>query len=120
MLNQLGPFEICCDAPPYLIVKACSRIGFHAPEDVRWCRIGHHAGTADSWRQLIPFTPWNVFLKIGQRTEKACSCGRRLPQLEGYTFTLSTGKELSYGLGQCGRCRTIFWEEASSPPSDIR
>jgi hypothetical protein len=28
-----------------------------------------------------------------------------------YTFTMSTGKELSYCLGQCGKCHTIFWEE---------
>jgi hypothetical protein len=35
--------------------------------------------------------------------------------MEGYTFTFASGKEAEYLLGQCRRCRTIFWEEGQQP-----
>jgi hypothetical protein len=41
MSNQLGPIDVCCDAPPYPIVKACAQLGFLMPEDVRWCQMSH-------------------------------------------------------------------------------
>jgi len=28
-----------CDAPPHTIVQACRALGFHSPEDLRWCQI---------------------------------------------------------------------------------
>jgi hypothetical protein len=40
----------------------------------------------------------------------ACAC-QELPRLQGYQFLLSSGIEVLYYLGQCSRCRTIFWEE---------
>jgi hypothetical protein len=47
----------------------------------------------------------------GAAEDTGCFCGEKLPVLTLHIFTLSSGKELSYYLGQCGRCRTIFWEE---------
>lgn len=111
MSNQLGPIEVSCDAPPYHIVQACSRIGFQEPEDVRWCRVGHQGDSVAGWRQLIQFAPWNALLGAHGQVQKTCSCGQHLPRLETYTFTLITGKELSYLLGQCSRCHTVFWDD---------
>jgi len=43
---------------------------------------------------------------------KTCRCGQKLPSLDRYTFTYLTGHEASYLLGQCPRCKTVYWEEA--------
>ncbi|HXG08423.1 MAG TPA: hypothetical protein VNK04_01410 [Gemmataceae bacterium] len=112
MSKPLGPIEICCDAPPYNIVRACSQLGFRTPEDVRWFRMSHFLSESTSWRELLKHQPWKVFLGMYHLEDRTCSCGQSLPRLERYTFMLITGKELSYLLGQCSRCRTIFWEEA--------
>jgi hypothetical protein len=110
MSNQLGPIDVLCDAPPYYIVQACNRIGFHSPEDVGWCRLSNYLGHRPGWRQFIP--PWNAFVGHHQAADKTCVCGQFLPQLETYTFTLITGKDIAYVLGQCRRCHTVFWEDA--------
>jgi len=41
MFRQSMQLEICCDAPPYGIVRACAKCGFASPLDVRWCRLSH-------------------------------------------------------------------------------
>jgi hypothetical protein len=38
--NQFETLGIECDAPPYGIVRACHKLGFLTPEDVRWCSAG--------------------------------------------------------------------------------
>jgi hypothetical protein len=38
-------------------------------------------------------------------------CGHVLPTLEKYAFTFAFGKVVDFLLGQCHRCRTMFWEE---------
>jgi hypothetical protein len=35
-----------------------------------------------------------------------------LPEMANYIFTLDTGREIAYLLGQCSRCHAIYWEEA--------
>ena len=99
MPGELGPIEIVCDAPPYLVVKACAGLGFRCPLDVRWCRLDrrhlHRPGTFFPW--LRPGSP-------------PCTCGEPVPELEGYTFTFATGGRAEYFLVQCRRCRTIFWD----------
>jgi hypothetical protein len=112
MSSQLGPIDVVCDAPPYHIVQACYRIGIEGAEDVRWCRVGSVTGGGGGWRQLIAFPPWNAFTRPQQTGEHNCSCGHNLPRLEAYTFTLITGKEISYLLGQCPRCHTVYWDDA--------
>jgi hypothetical protein len=105
MSSKLGPIEVTCDSPPYFIVQACLRIGMTSPADVRWCRVESQATPPGGWRKLLAISNWSTAPTI-------CHCGRPLPQLEAYTFTLVTGKEISYLLGQCSRCHTIYWNDA--------
>jgi hypothetical protein len=114
MSGSLGPIDVYCDAPPYSIVRAGRGLGFYRPEDVRWCRMSHFRAEREGlWELLNPMT-WTMALGGGTRTRKACtcSCGQDLPVLERYVFTFSSGDQASYLIGQCARCRTIFWEEA--------
>ncbi len=105
MANRLGPIEITCDAPPYYIVRGCHRVGIEAPEDVRWCRMSHFLNTSSGGI-------WKALLGLHHSGEKTCSCKRNLPLLERCTFTLASGKQVSYYLGQCQGCHTVYWEEA--------
>jgi hypothetical protein len=108
--QQWGPLEIDCDAPPYSIVRACTRIGIRTPEDVRWCRLGGLQEVAGSWRELIRH-PWKLFGGAKSAPGKACFCGHTVPRMDEFTFTMISGTERSYLLGQCDQCRTVFWEE---------
>jgi hypothetical protein len=111
MSNQLGPLDVNCDAPSYPIVRASRRVGLEVPEDVRWCRMSHFLELAGGWKGLFHPRTWKKILGGNEVDERACSCGERLPALERVTFTFTTGREESYLLGQCPRCRTIFWED---------
>ena len=111
MSQQWGPLEIDCDSPPYSIVRACTRIGVRTPEDVRWCRLSGLQEQAANWRQYIR-SPWKLFGSAAGARGKSCVCGHELPRVEEYTFTMISGTEKSYLLGQCQCCRTVFWEEA--------
>ena len=110
MPSGLGPINICCDAPPYPIIEACKRIGLERPEDVRWCRMRHFMNGEDGHGELVNVQAWKAFFKIHKRAI-TCDCGQNLPTLEKCTFTFITGRELSYAIGQCQRCLTVFWEE---------
>jgi hypothetical protein len=107
--SETFPFE--CDAPPYSIVKACHMIGIRAPEDVRWCRLSHFRRRLHSARVLLDPQTWKALLGMDEHESEKCNCGQVLPVLELYTFTLLSGRQRQYLLAQCGRCRTIFWEE---------
>jgi hypothetical protein len=112
MANRLGPIDILCDAPPYSVVKACRTLEMQAPEDVRWFRMSYFLNRQAGWREMLSGQTWKSMLGMNQGPAgKKCSCGHELPALVKYTFTYITGQEASYFLGQCGRCRTIFWEE---------
>jgi hypothetical protein len=113
MPSQLGPIAIDCDAPSYAIVHACERLGMANPEDVRWCRMSHFLNAAKGWRGLFNRETWKLLWETKAAPVRPCFCGRPLPKLMGYTFTMSAGKELSYCLGQCGKCHTVFWDEAT-------
>jgi hypothetical protein len=101
-------FEIECDSPPYTIVQGCRLLGLYNPEDVRWCRLSHH----NPRRPLLDPRSWKALLATGEPTQSTCYCGQRLPNLDRCTFTLLSGREREYFLGQCERCHTIYWEEA--------
>jgi hypothetical protein len=47
-----------------------------------------------------------------ETSERVCSCGRDLPELENYAFTFQNGEQIEYEIGQCPRCRTIYWEKS--------
>jgi hypothetical protein len=105
--NTVG-FE--CDSLPYPLVKACRKVGFCDPEDVRWCRLSHLRPRAPGWRELFSLRTWKALFGL-REVDRRCSCGRHLPTLERFTFTLKSGRAEEYLLGQCGACRTIYWEE---------
>jgi hypothetical protein len=100
MSKDLGPIDVQCDAPPYPVVKACAALGFHAPQDVRWCHFDRRATT----RRATLF-PWL------RPAAPRCTCGQPLPALESYTFTFVSGNRAQYMLGQCRRCWTIYWDK---------
>jgi hypothetical protein len=110
MSSQLGPIEVCCDAPPYAMVAACEGLGFQTPLDVRWCRLVPErkgAGITHSWKS---------FFGLGRARGRACSCGAPLPALARYEFFAGEVKEADYFLGQCRHCRTIYWKENTALP----
>ena len=110
MSSKLGPLEVICDAPPYCIVRACHLIGLQEPEDVRWLRMSHFLQEHIGEEQGASFFQ-KLLWSSGRMRDSSCSCGEKLPPLEKYVFTLLHHGDLYYLLGQCPRCRTIFWEE---------
>jgi hypothetical protein len=102
MPEQLGPLEIECDAPDYAIIKACSRLGLRSPEDVRWCHLSRGHTARSAWHEIL--------LGLIRPAQGSCVCGGSFPELQGYLFTFNTGSEITCVLGQCDRCRTIFWD----------
>ena len=112
MFHRLQAFQIDCDAPAYPIVQACRTIGLRDPEDVRWVRLARFCKDRSARVDLLNPRTWTSLLGGNPNRELRCSCGQELPNLDKCTFTLISGKELHYYLGQCGRCHTVFWEEA--------
>jgi hypothetical protein len=110
MSSQLGPIDVSCDAPSYLVVHACERLHFHAPLDVRWSRMSHFLHEGNAGLRL-----WYYLFAKNQPDNKSCHCGAPLPVLEDYAFTFACGKVLNYSLGQCPKCHTIFWEDGMAP-----
>ncbi len=110
MPEQMGPIEIDCDAPSYGIVRSCSELGFEAPLDVRWLRLDLVVSGRDTAKRLRTVHAWTAALGLRRPAEPACSCGQALPLVERCTFILRSGIQVDYLLGQCQRCKTIFWQ----------
>jgi hypothetical protein len=111
MASALGPIEICCDAPPYGIVRACSRVGIRSPEDVRWLRATtDRAGRPAGQRGLFAHL-WGMFRGVARHPVARCTCGGPMPDLGLVVVTFGAGEGVAYLLGQCRRCRTVFWDE---------
>jgi hypothetical protein len=111
MASRLGPLEIHCDAPSYTVVRACQRLGFESPEDVRWFRLSHFLADQNE-RGTVFSLPWKLLFGKPETKKKCCTCGQGLPLMEKFTFTFLSDKRVDYLLGQCTRCHTIFWDEA--------
>jgi hypothetical protein len=109
--SQLGPIEINCDAPSYKVVEACRQIGLETPEDVRWVRLSRFVQAPAHWTGLFSADTWKRLLGCNESDAKKCSCGVSLPSLDRVTFNFTTGHEAVYLMGQCIRCRTVFWDE---------
>ena len=109
MFKILGPIDIECDAPDYSFVKTCEKLGFQSPLDVRWCRTSHFVGSQPSAGSRL--LRWLFGGSQSPRT--TCTCGQPLPKMKNYACTFESGKEGRFLLGQCCRCRTMFWEEIS-------
>jgi hypothetical protein len=52
--------------------------------------------------------------------EHACTCGQPLPGLKKYGFSCLSEKVGDYLMGQCPRCRTIFWDAAVPIPEWVK
>jgi len=102
--QQLG-----CDAPPYVVVKACEELSFHSPLYVRWCHMSHVLARRSEVSELLGFRAWEWIFGKDQPPDR-CACGQRLPSLERYQFAFTSGRTAAYFLGQCSRCDTIFWD----------
>jgi hypothetical protein len=71
------------------------------PEDVRWIKMSHfHSFVEDSKMNRYFLSAGGVVL---------CFCHEKLPKLSKYRFTYSAGDEVTYSVGQCPKCRTVFW-----------
>lgn len=121
MASQLGPLEVICDAPPYPIVRACNAIGVESPEDVRWINAAHHIDGDGH-----PLNVCACELEKPKPKPKAgfsyllCGYGAKpvpMPPLAKYRFTYSSGDEVTYSVGQCPKCRTVFWMDGIAPLS---
>jgi hypothetical protein len=118
MANHSESVDFPCDSPPYTVVKACQQLGFHAPLDVRWCRLSGVFQSLPERSGILHFQPWKSLLGRSYPREKVCLCGGPLPILERYLFAFQSGRRANYLLGQCPQCRTIFWEEGSATSSN--
>jgi hypothetical protein len=116
MFSRFGRLVICCDAPPYAVVGACTKHGFHAPLDVRWCRLSQFlSGGASLGVFSLRF--WQWLFGRRKRETLTCSCGHPLPRLKKCGFLILTDKTSDYLLGQCPRCHTIFWDDVLPLPT---
>ncbi len=115
MFSHLGPIDFDCDAPPYAVVAACAGLGFQSPLDVRWCRLTPFLKNLCEPGGVLGSHAWKWLFGSNQPPEPTCTCGQLLPLMGLYTFTFASKKECHYLLGQCCRCRTMFWEEVAVP-----
>ena len=109
--THLRPIKITCDAPAYEVVKASGRLGMRSPEDVRWRR--QSAPKSDrSGRKSLASRVWRLLFAFDvPEVEETCGCGNTLPERRFVVLRKRSGSEVRYSLAQCGRCRTIHWDE---------
>lgn len=111
MSKQLGPIEIVCDCPDYAIVKACHLVGLRDAEDVRWYRLSNFLVEQAGWSEVARMFSWHLLPINRYLAGSKCTCGHALPRVRRCLFSTSDGGSYSYLLGQCPRCRTVFWED---------
>jgi len=110
MFGWTAEIDLDCDAPGYAVVRACKSVGIEKPEDVRWCHwtrraIRRRAG----WFHV---RNWKSLFRRPATDHTRCACGQALPGLEECLFSCGGGEAVTYLLGQCSRCGTVFWREA--------
>jgi len=113
-------FDICCDAPPYAVVRACEDCGFLSPLDVRWCHTSRFLNGEGHSKGTFVLRLWHWLCGRGRPEGYNCTCGHPLPDLKEYVFSSLSEKVAGYFLGQCCRCRTIFWDEAVPLPTWVK
>jgi len=120
MFSRLGHLEVWCDAPPYAVVQACKECGFHSPLDVRWCNMSRFLNCEGHRQDAFGIRLWQWLCGRTNRRERTCTCGQPLPALNQYGFSFLSEKGDDYLLGQCRRCRTIFWDAAVPLPEWVK
>jgi hypothetical protein len=101
-------------------VRAYKRYGFHSPLDVRWCHMSQHLNEASHSKSIFVLRLWHWLLGWRSRKDQTCTCGGPLPSLKEYRFSLVSTKTSDYFMGQCRRCRTIFWDAAVPTPEWVK
>jgi hypothetical protein len=76
---------------------------------VRWLEGGHLLADRGISAPRSKSRRWNDLLDAGTLAQLACSCGQPLPYLTRYKFTLNDQDVVFYSLGQCVRCKTVYW-----------
>jgi hypothetical protein len=112
MSVQSGHVPVSCDAPPYPIVEGCHLIGLTRPEDVRWRRVSELFALRGGWVLRLLARVWASVRGERGPLELHCSCGQPLLCVLKYMFIFDSGHRKCYRIGQCDRCRTIYWENA--------
>lgn len=123
-IRRRKPLKIVCEAPAYEVVKASEEVGMRSPQDVRWRRQALPTGKAANRRSLLRRI-WRLLFAFGvPEIEEACACGSTLPERSIVRLRKNNGPEVRYALAQCGRCRTIVWDEertsAEPRPTNLR
>jgi hypothetical protein len=113
VVKRLCALDVECDAPPYVIVRASRQVGLQRPEDVRWTRLSQFPACVGGRQHAPGHCRGDRSAVQRQPAGKPCVCSRGLPLLAKCTFTFNTGRVVSYWMGQCQGCRTIFWDELS-------
>jgi hypothetical protein len=109
--DGFGTLKIECDAPGYAIVRACRKLGFKTPEDVRWCRVSRARPAPPKKRGGLLAQAFRAIFRKTASRRAGCICRCQSPELDKYTYTLASGGEKHLFLGQCRQCLTIFWKE---------
>jgi len=117
MFGRFTNFEILCDAPAYGIVRAYEESGFDSPLDVRWCRMSHFLNGDGRRTSVFADGLWQWLFAKHRTLRQTCTCGLALPDLKKYEFSFFSEKVGEYLLGQCRRCKTVFWDEAVPLPA---
>jgi len=110
-VSRRRPIKLVCDAPVYEVVKASEGAGMRSPEDVRWRRQSLPKGETAK-RKSLGLRIWRLLFAFGvPDVEETCACGGTLPERSIVLLRKQSGPEVRYALTQCGRCRTIVWDE---------
>lgn len=76
--------------PCYELIQSLKKFGFIKPEDVRW-------------QQINLESEGKKFLKY------CCTCGNLKREVILKNFSFAFKQPMSYFIGQCPRCDTIYW-----------
>jgi hypothetical protein len=108
--KQLGPIEVCCDAPPYRIVRTSRDLGIRRPEDVRWLRLSAFQSRTPAPARGVVALVVRLFRGAPVHSGLNCTCGAAVPELSTSLVLIEGSESGSFRLGQCPRCRTVFWD----------
>ena len=79
-------------------------------EDVPWRRMSHFLG-GHFHQDLAREGTWKSLFGASKPREVTCVCKQKLPRMEEYVFAFLSGIEERYLVGQCTRCRAVYWDE---------
>jgi hypothetical protein len=120
MFSRCDQLVLWCDAPPYAVVRACKGCGFHSPLDVRWCHMSRFLKGGGRYRGILGFRLWQWLFGQSKPKQRTCTCGEPLADLRWYEISFFSEKTDAILLGQCRRCRTIFWDAAYPIPAWLK